>query len=159
MHKKSTPKFECMLAINDTIEATIILQEKLTKHIKDNPNIVKTPDILFAKLKFTEEEITTVNNITLKEWQCKEWYVQKAGFITASKCKQIYTSQGTIEKNTGKNIDVSSLVKNIVQPKIIHIKEQKQHHKEAQNARDWGVFHGHSLHNAYFRVERHKHHS
>ena len=57
-------------------------------------------------------------------------YVQKAGFITASKCKQVYTSQGTVEKNIGKNIDVSSLVNNIVQPKIPHIKEQKQHHKE-----------------------------
>ena len=62
--------------------------------------------------------IGCVNDTMLEQWQCKEWYIQKAGYITASKCKQVYTHQETIEKNIGKDIDVSSLVNNILEPKV-----------------------------------------
>jgi hypothetical protein len=93
----------------------------------------------------------------LKQWQCKEWYENKAGFITASKCKKVYTPQKTLEKHLNKNHDVSCLVNEIVHAKkVSHIHMQVNH--EPCTQREWGLTHEDSAHNAYFRVERHKHH-
>ena len=39
--------------------------------------------------------LVTLNEST-KQWQCKEWY-HKTGFITASKCKRVFTRQETLE--------------------------------------------------------------
>ena len=93
----------------------------------------------------------------MKQWQCKEWYENKAGFITASKCKKVYTRQKTLEKHLNKNHDVSCLVNEIVHAKkVSHIHMQVNH--EPCTQREWGLTHEDSAHNAYFRVERHKHH-
>jgi hypothetical protein len=35
------------------------------------------PRKLFSLLKFTNDEITTVNELTIHMWQCKEWYMHK----------------------------------------------------------------------------------
>lgn len=157
MPKQSAPDTENKSTANNN-ELTSILDEKLTTYLTDNSNFINTPDTSCTKLVFTEEEITRVNDTTLKQWQCKEWYTQKAGFITASKCKQVYTRQETLEKNRGKDIDVSRLVREIVEPNIPSSTVQMSPHQVPQNPREWGLFHEDSARSAYFRVERHNHH-
>ena len=39
---------------------------------------------------------------TSKQWH-EEWYLHKAGFITASKCKRVFTRQEALEKNNAEN--------------------------------------------------------
>lgn len=155
--KQSAPDTENKSTTNNN-ELTSILDEKLTTYLTDNSNFINTPDTLCTTLVFTEEEITRVNDTTLKQWQCKEWYTQKAGFITASKCKRVYTRQETLEKNRGKDIDVSRLVREIVEPNIPSSTVQMSPHQVPQNPREWGLFHEDSARSAYFRVERHNHH-
>ena len=77
-------------------------------------------------------EITTV-----KQWQCEEWYLHKAGFITASKCKRLFTRQATHDKNPAEN--AKDLVEEIGQVKSCspHIQEER----ELRNAREWGLLH------------------
>ena len=111
-HKKSQP-----IADDVSCESTSLLEQKLTQGIIDHPEYIHTPESLVSKLVYTKDEITHVNELTLKQWRCKEWYFQKAGFITASMCKRVYTRQETVEKNEDNSINVDNLVTNIVQPK------------------------------------------
>lgn len=140
------------------IESTGILEQKLAEGIKDHPKFIHTPEALVSKLAFTKDETTSVNDLTLKQWKCKEWYFQRAGFITASLCKRVYTRQETVEKNRDNGINVDNLVKNIVQPKSGLIDMPTSPHKEPKGPREWGLVHEESARDAYFRVERHKHH-
>ena len=72
------------------IESTGILEQKLAEGIKDDPKFTHTPEAMVSKLAFAKDEITSVNDLTLEQWKCKEWYYQKAGFISAL-CKRVYT--------------------------------------------------------------------
>ena len=83
-------------------------------------------------LSFSDAERNHVDTTTAKQWQCEEWYLHKAGFITASKCKRVFTRQETLEKNKEEN--VIKLVQDIVLPKTPHMQQQV----EPQNAREWG---------------------
>lgn len=97
-------------------DSTGIMHRKLKEHIKKQPQ--STPEQAFQTLRFTEDEIQDINNVTLQQWQSQEWFIQKAGFITASKSKHVFTRQTTIEMNKakGKSTDVSILVSAIVKP-------------------------------------------
>jgi hypothetical protein len=64
---------------------------KLSKSIENNQADTNNSNALYETLTFLEEEIKNVDKITLKQWQCKEWYKNRTGFITASKCKKVYT--------------------------------------------------------------------
>ena len=141
-----------------TTESTSILKQKLAQGIKDHPEYIHTPQALVSKLAFTKDETTYVNDQTFKQWRCKEWYFQKAGFITASVCKRVYTRQETIEKNKNDSINVDNLVKDIVQPNSNSMDIPTSPNKEPKGPREWGLVHEESARNAYFRVERHKHH-
>jgi hypothetical protein len=132
-----------------------IMKQKLTHNIHNKPTDKNDLDALCKELIFSEEEITNINDITLNQWQCKEWYGNKAGFITASKCKKIFTRQKTLEKHANDKHDVSRIVKEIVHPTMPM--PSKQVNSEPQTPRDWGLFHEDSARDAYFRVERHKH--
>ena len=150
--QKSQPKAEDVIS-----ESTGILEQKLTKGFKD-PEYIHTPEVLVSKLAFTKDETTQVNDLTLKQWRCKEWYFHKAGFITASMFKRVYTRQETVEKNRDNCINVDNLVKNIVQPKNDLMAITTSPNKAPNGPQEWGVIHEESARNAYFRVERHKHH-
>jgi hypothetical protein len=80
-------------------------------------NVKSTPEAIYEALSFSTLEIDEVNQTTLKQDHCEEWYHQKAGFISASECKQVFTHQTTIEKNKQMNTDVTSLVRLITLPK------------------------------------------
>ena len=93
-----------------------IMKNKVSTCMKNSRHV--TPELVYQALSFTDAEIDAINYSTLKQWQCEEWYNQKAGFITASKCKQVFTRQATIEKNKPKKTDVSRLVDIITAPKV-----------------------------------------
>ena len=67
------------------------------QHIGSN-NQANT-DSFLGSLEFSEKEIDIVASRTKKQWQCKEWYVHKRGFITASKAKNVYTRQILLRGN------------------------------------------------------------
>ena len=160
LYKSSNPPKQSELNSGEPLvltDSTGILQEKLAQGIKDHPEYIQTPEALVSELAFTNDERTYVNDQTLKQWKCKEWYLQKAGFITASMCKRVYTRQETVEKN-GDNISVDNLVQNIVQPKSNSMDMPITPNKEPKSSREWGLVHEESARNAYFRVEQHKHH-
>ena len=131
-----------------------IMHRKLKALTKEQPE--HTPEQIYPALVFTKEEIEEVNDATTKQWQCKEWYVHKAGFVTPSKCKQVFTRQATIERNmkNGKSTDVKSTVSGIIQAAV---KQTDPIHHEPRNSREWGLGHEECARKAYRRVESHNH--
>ncbi|XP_028410221.1 uncharacterized protein LOC114532826, partial [Dendronephthya gigantea] len=131
-----------------------IMKRKISICMESNKHA--TEDLVFQKLSFTDKEIDDINQATVKQFQCKEWYCEKAGFISASKVKRVVTRQATIEKNRPKKTDVSCLVNMITNPKVPpNIVLPQQPH----NSLTWGLVHETSARDAYLRVERHKHHN
>ena len=105
-------------------------------------------------LSFSDTERKQVERTTTKQWQCKELYLHKAGFTTASKCTRVFTRLETLEKNPAENakklVEEICLVKSCPPP----MKEER----EPQNAREWGLLHEESARKAYQRVASHTHH-
>ena len=56
--------------------STGILKQKLAQAIKDHPEYIHTPQALVSKLAFTKDETTYANDLTLKQWRCKECIFQ-----------------------------------------------------------------------------------
>ena len=139
---------------NGNKDETGIMNTKLQEVLKNHANI-STEEIL-RLLSFSDTEIDHVENTTSKQWKCEEWYLHKAGFITASKCKRVFTRQETLEKNNAE--DVTKLVEDIALAKTPHIHISQQQEVEPQNAREWGLFHEESARKAYQRVASHTHH-
>ena len=137
----------------DNKAETGIMNTKLQEVMGNHPNI-STEEVL-SLLSFSDAEREHVDNTTSKQWQCEEWYLHKAGFITASKCQRVFTRQETLDKN--KEEDVSKLVEVIALAKTPHTHPQQQE-MEPQNAREWGLFHEESARKAYQRVASHIHH-
>ena len=131
---------------------TGIMNTKIQEIIRGHPNI-SSKDVL-RLLTFSDVERDHVERTTTMQWQCEEWYIHKAGFITASRCKRVFTRQEAIEKNEK---DVTKLVKDIVLPESPHGCGQNQE-VEPQNPREWGLFHEESARRAYQRVASHTHH-
>ena len=131
---------------------TGIMNTKIQEIIRGHPNI-SSKDVL-RLLTFSDVDRDHVERTTTMQWQCEEWYIHKAGFITASRCKRVFTRQEAIEKNEK---DVTKLVKDIVLPESPHSCGQNQE-VEPQNPREWGLFHEESARRAYQRVASHTHH-
>lgn len=74
-----------------------VLKEKLETIMRNNPKL-ESKNIQNV-LSFSEEEIEYVNHLTLKQWECEDWYLHRTGFITASMCQRVYTRQITLDKN------------------------------------------------------------
>ena len=122
--------------------------------LRNDPNI-STEEVL-KFLSFSDAEREHVERTTSKQWQCEEWYLHKAGFITASKCKRVFTRQEALEKNNAEN--ARKLAEAIAFAKArTHIYSKKQE-LEPQNARQWGLIHEESARRAYQRVASHTHH-
>ena len=102
--------------------------------LSNDPNILTEEVLKF--LSFSDAEREHVERTTSKQWQCEEWYLHKAGFITASKCKRVFTRQEALEKNNAEN--ARKLAEAIAFAKArTHIYSKKQE-LEPQNARQWG---------------------
>ena len=92
---------------------TGIIHTKLQQVLRTDPNISLQEALRL--LSFSDMEREHVEGTTSKQWQCKKWYLQKASFITASKCKRVITPQETLEKSNAEN--ATKLVKAIALPK------------------------------------------
>ena len=103
---------------------------------------------------FTKEEVDNINSATVKQWRCREWYVHKSGFISASKAKIIFGIRCSKEKGLKK--DECKLVEDIVNPKVPSHSPSLP--DQPQNARDWGLKHEDSARRAYYKVESKHHH-
>ena len=69
---------------------------KLREILRNGP-CISTEEVL-KLLSFSDTEREYVERTTSKQWQCEEWYLNKAGFIIASKCKSLHPPGGTGEK-------------------------------------------------------------
>ncbi|XP_068708975.1 uncharacterized protein [Montipora foliosa] len=130
-----------------------IMKLKLAELLRNDPNIL-LEDVL-RLFSFSDTEINYIENTTTKQWQCDDWYLHKAGFITALNCKRVFTRQEALEKNSAEN--ATKLVQAITSAQTsLHFHKQKT--MEPQNAREWGLFHEDSARNAYKWVASHTHH-
>ncbi|XP_074629434.1 uncharacterized protein LOC141887030 [Acropora palmata] len=133
-------------------QKTGIMNAKLLEILRNDP---KTPAEKIVQLfSFSDTEREQVERTTVKQWQCEEWYLHKAGFITASKCKRVFTRQDTLDKNPDENarnlVEEIGFVKSCPPP--------IQEDREPRNAREWGLLHEKSARKAYQRVASHTHH-
>ena len=64
-----------------------IIQKKIDEYLKKNKEIM--PEEFKESLVLTDIEIEEVNKNTKAQWKCKEWYLHKVGFISASKSKEV----------------------------------------------------------------------
>lgn len=112
---------------------------------------------ILAELSFEQKEVEEISKTTIKQWRSKEWYLHKAGFITASKTKRIFNAQCSLEKGHKRNI--AKLVEEIssrkcpfynIPPPILP--------DQPQNPRDWGLRHEKTARLAYYNIECKKHH-
>ena len=128
-----------------------ILEQKLISHMCTNKH--SNANSFSESLEFTDKERNEVNVSTKKQWQCKQWFIHKTGFITASKVKSVYTRQISVEKH---KTDVSLLVKSLTSNKASQ--PIRQVPKDPNNSLDWGLKHESSARKAYYRTEGQKHH-
>ena len=128
-----------------------ILEQKLISHMSTNKH--SNAKGFSKSLQFTDEERSKVNAATKKQWQCKQWFTHKTGFVTASKVKSVYTRQISVEKH---KTDVSLLVKSLISNKATQ--PIRQVPKDPKNSLDWGLKHESSARKAYYATEGQKHH-
>ena len=111
--QKQTDLCDYSIESNGNKPETGIIHTKLQQVFRTDPNI--SPQEALRLLSFSDMEREHVERTTSKQWQCKKWYLQKASFITASKCRRVITPQETLEKSNAEN--ATKLVKAIALPK------------------------------------------
>ena len=69
-------------------EIACVMKRKLLQYHQEHDlqNVIFTQHLL-ANITLNDQEVNAVNESTMEQWKCKEWYSQKAGIITASKVK------------------------------------------------------------------------
>ena len=80
------------------------MRQKVETYIQQSTD--SKPEEFLKTLQFTDAEINDVEEATRDQWQCEDWYKNKVGFISASKCKDVCTRQTTLEKTNECGITV-----------------------------------------------------
>ncbi|CAB4026130.1 Carboxypeptidase D [Paramuricea clavata] len=127
-----------------------IMEQKVLQHLEMSTEANK--DTFVANLNFTQEERNNVAAVTKRQWQCKQWYVHKRGFVTASKCKSVYTRQVSVEKHI---TDTSALVNSLTKRKLYAIRKIIE---DPKTPLDWGLKYENSARKAYYNLQANKHH-
>ena len=109
----------------------------------------KPTDILI-NLAHSQEEVHQINESTIGQYMCDEWYKQK-GLITGSIAHRVLSMQNSLDK--GKQRNVSTLVKTITCQKAT----QNTIAEIPMNSRNWGLKHEESARQDYYKVECKKH--
>ena len=130
-----------------------IMQKKIDEYLKKNKEIM--PEEFKESLVFTDVEIEEVDKNTKAQWKCKEWYLHKVGFISASKSKEVFTRQKTLEKTA--DTTATRLAKSITTCNY-NDNISKESVSEPHDPRDWGLKHENSARESYLRVQNHLHH-
>ena len=79
--------------------------------------------------------------------------MHKLGFLSASRCKEIYTRQTTLDKNNDSSPTL--LAKSLVSNKPFCTKVIPD---QPQNPMDWALKHESSARDAYLHIQSHLHH-
>ena len=117
----------------NTAENIGIMKEKLL-HYNDKEEVISLIRNEDETL-ITSEEINHINTLTMRQWKCQDWYIQKAGVISASKAKRVHNSQESLKRCANK--DISKLVNEIVSPNVpTSISSLPD---QPKNPRDWGL--------------------
>ena len=74
---------------NHNRSQTSIMSAKLLEILSSDPKT--SAEEIVKLLSFSDTERKQVERTTTKQWHCEEWYLHKTGFITASKCKRVFT--------------------------------------------------------------------
>ena len=107
------------------------MNTKIREIVKGHPNISSKG--VLSLLSFSDAGRDYEECASSMQWEWEEWYFHKAGFITHSKCKRVFTSQEAIKKKNEK--DVKRFIENIVLPKSQHSCGKNQE-VEPQNPRE-----------------------
>ena len=129
-----------------------IMEEKVEQFITLTPS--PTPEKFLHHLTFTDAEIKKVERATIGQWQSEEWFQQKMGFITASKCKTVFTRQKTLDRTNSSEITV--LAKSIAAKPALNPAISKPDNPD--NPRDWGLKKEEEARKCYSLVAGKKHH-
>ncbi len=135
----------------NTAENIGIMKEKLL-HYNDKEEVISLIGNEDETL-ITSEEINHINTLTMRQWKCQDWYIQKAGVISASKVKRVHNSQESLKRCANK--DISKLVNEIVSPNVpTSISSLPD---QPKNPRDWGLKHEATARMDYKRVTSKQH--
>ena len=89
------------------------MNTKIREIVKGHPNISSKG--VLRLLSFSDAGRDYEECASSMQWEWEEWYIHKAGFITASKCKRVFTRQEAIKKEKKRNEkDVKRFIKGIV---------------------------------------------
>ena len=127
------------------------MNTKIREIVKGHPNISSKG--VLRLLSFNDAERDYEECASSMQWEWEEWYIHKAGFITASKCKRVFNRQEAIKKEKKKKNekDFKRFIKGIVLLKSPHSCGKNQE-VEQQNPREWVLFLEESARRAYQRV-------
>ena len=144
-HKPST-----LPTIIEDRKTVSIMARNVTELLRDNESL--DPIGLFSLLKFASDDITSVNELTIQQWQCEEWYKHKQGFLSASKWKSYYTRQKI--RSEGKCSGICKLAKESV---TIATNLPFMKGDDATTPREWGLPNEKRGRDAYKSVQDHLH--
>ncbi|CAB4005783.1 Carboxypeptidase D [Paramuricea clavata] len=116
-------------------KSSCIMENKIEQFIQDSNSSVPTAEEFLNYLSFSDSEIIDVEHATVDQWESEDWFLHKVGFISASKCKTVFTRQTTLNK--GNSQETTALAKSIVSKPSYNMSSKKTH--EPDNPRDWGL--------------------
>ena len=132
----------------------------MARKVTDLSSVHKSlaPRELLSILQFTNDEIVSVNELTIHQWQCKEWYMHKQGFLTASKCKSYCTRQKSLAKE-GCNSICKLAKETVTIATNVPSNVPEVNNNDATTPREWGLRNERNARDAYRRVQSHLHHN
>ena len=132
---------------------TGIMETKVQMFLKNTPN--PTPEEFLQQLHFTDAEIDHIEKSTVGQWQSKQWFAHKTGFVSASRCKTVFTRQTTLEKKSCK--EVTALAKSIATKPARKVITHQSLPNNPTNPRDWGLKKEKEAMKSYSMVARKQH--
>ena len=89
----------------------------MKEFIQENTSTACSAEEFLRYLSFTDSEIADVESATIYQSENEQWFLHKAGFISASNCKAVFTRQTSLDKEFSK--ETTALAKSIVSKKCL----------------------------------------
>ena len=86
---KAKPSNEIQMP-NDFKDDVGIMEQKIEQLIENTSALNLTAKQFLNKLVFSDSEINFVENATANQWKNENWFLHKVGFISASKCENVF---------------------------------------------------------------------
>ena len=131
-----------------------IMAQKIKQFVKNTGNANPTAFQFLNNLEFSESEVSYVEKATVDQWKSEDWFCHKVGFISASKCKDVFTRQTSLERV--RTVEITALAKSLVsKPAVNTVRKLPQ---EPNNPRDWGLVKEEEARKSYLLVAGKQHH-